>query len=307
MRALRARTPTAQVAASSPDVSSGPATAASAPHSPTYERFLEAHLALHRELADDQDFALQYLSYLPAGRRCPDELALLQGSEVDRQRFFAEVWPAWKAGFAATVAQARAPAADEVFRAELERSAGAYDFKRQAFAVTLAEGSGGFGAAGAELIVGDARYSGAPGRTQVLQPSGAGGLPVGFALDLTNADLIDNLPLSGPEAEAFDRRSADRKIRFQVDFVLEQTEPTQTFAGAAPAKRRRRDRPGLGRDAPPLRAGPVHARRPRSLGGLSGAKLPGAAAGDDRPRARAREERRLCRALHHARGMRCAA
>jgi len=34
----------------------------------TYARFLEAHLALHPEVAEDDAFALQYLSYLPAGR-----------------------------------------------------------------------------------------------------------------------------------------------------------------------------------------------------------------------------------------------
>jgi len=191
----------------------------------TYARFLEAHLALHPDVVEDDAFALQYLSYLPADQDCPAEFELLEGSEFDRQRFFTQVWPAWKARFAETVSRARPPGAD-VFRIEVERTAGAYDFSTGAFAVVFAQPP-------ADFTVGESRsfsYSG--GMRFCTSPSGPGRFPVGFAIKLVNGDAIDRLPLSAAEAEAFDERSPERKLQFVVEFVLEETAPAGHVGGA---------------------------------------------------------------------------
>jgi hypothetical protein len=193
----------------------------------TYARFLEAHLALHPDVAGDDAFALQYLSYLPAGEDCPVEFELLEGSEFDRQRFFTQIWPAWKARFAETVSRARPPGG-EVFRVDLERTAGEYDFATGSFGVELAQPGN------AEFTVGQSRFAShsRSGMRFCTSPSGPGRFPVGFAIDLTNADAIDRLPLSAIEAEAFDQRNSERRLQFVVDFVLEQTAPAGHVGGA---------------------------------------------------------------------------
>jgi hypothetical protein len=193
----------------------------------TYARFLEAHLALHPDVAGDDAFALQYLSYLPAGQDCPVEFELLEGSEFDRQRFFTQIWPAWKARFAETVSRARPPGG-EVFRVELERTAGEYDFATGGFAVEFAQPGN------AAFTVGQPRFASSAGSGMrfCTSPSGPGRFPVGFAVDLTNADAIDRMPLSASEAEAFDRRNSERRLQFVVEFVLEQTAPAGHVGGA---------------------------------------------------------------------------
>jgi len=91
-----------------------------------------------------------------------------------------------------------------------------------------------FAKSGGDLVVGQPRAFSHPrsGMRFCTSPSGPGRFPVGFAIDLANAEAIDRMPLSADEAEAFDRRNPERKLQFVVDFVLEETAPAGHVGGA---------------------------------------------------------------------------
>ncbi len=188
----------------------------------TYDRFFEAHLALHPEVAEDQDFGLQYVSYLPSAQACPAEFDLLKGNEFARQQFFSQHWPAMQAQFRQVVSTARPPSENEVLRVRTERTAGTYDFASQTFELRSV-------GAGNTVHVGEA-FTGFPQqKTRRFCASLANTMPTGYIVNFRNQDTITKLPLQSAQANALDANNPEREIDLVLDFVLE-----DAVSGAGP-------------------------------------------------------------------------